>query len=45
MTPEGIRGKLLRQELQGHIAAQAGVLGLVNHTHLTAAQLLLDFVV
>ncbi len=36
---------MLRQELQGHIAAQAGVLGLVDHTHTTAAQFLCDFVV
>ncbi len=32
-----ILGELLRQELQGHIAAQAGVLSLVDHTHPTAA--------
>jgi len=38
-------GELLRQELQGHIAAQAGVLSLVDHTHPTTAQLLCDFVV
>ncbi len=40
-----ILGKLLRQELQGHIAAQAGVLSLVDHTHPTTAELLQDFVV
>ena len=40
-----VLGKLLRQELQGHIAAQPGVLGLVDHTHTTATQLLCDFVV
>jgi len=40
-----ILGKLLKQELQGHIAAQAGVLSLVDHTHSTAAQFLCDFVV
>ena len=34
-----------RQELQDHIATQAGVLGLINHTHPTAAQFLCDFVV
>ncbi len=38
-------GKLLRQELQGHIAAQACVFRLVDHTHPTATQLLCDFVV
>ncbi len=33
------------QELQGHIAAQPGVLGLVDHTHPTATQFLCDFIV
>ena len=40
-----ILGKLLRQELQGHIATQAGVLSLVDHTHSTTAELLCDPVV
>ncbi len=37
--------KLLRQELQGHIAAQSSVLSLVDHTHSTTTQLLCDLVV
>ncbi len=40
-----ILGKLLRQELQGNIATQAGVFSLVDHTHPTTAELLQDFVV
>ncbi len=39
-----ILGELLRQELQGYIAAQAGVLGLVDHTHPTAAYFLKNLV-
>ena len=35
-----ILGELLRQELQGHIAAQAGVFSFVDHTHPTAAYFL-----
>ena len=35
-----ILGELLRQELQGHISTQAGVLSLVDHTHPTAAYFL-----
>ncbi len=31
--------------VEGHIAAQAGVLGLPDHTHPTAAELLCDLVV
>ena len=33
------------QEVQGHIAAQAGVLSLGDHTHPTSTQLLCDLVV
>ena len=33
------------QELQGHIATQPGVLGLVDHTHPTTTEFLYDFVV
>ncbi len=40
-----ILGKLLRQELQGHIATQAGILGLVDYAHPTATELFCDFVV
>ncbi len=40
-----VLGKLFRQKFQGHIAAQAGVLSLVDHTHPTATQFLCDFVV
>ncbi len=35
-----ILGKLLRQELQGHMTASSGVLGLVDHTHSTFSKLL-----
>jgi len=40
-----IVGKFLRQELQGHIATQPGVLGLVDHTHSSTTKFLCDFVV
>ena len=40
-----VLGELLGQKLQGHVAAEAGVLGLVDHTHAPAAQFLDDFVV
>ena len=36
---------LFRQELEGNKAMQAGVLGLVDHTHAAAAQLFDDVVV
>ncbi len=35
----------LSAEAQGHIATQARVFSLVDHTHPTAAELLCDFVV
>jgi len=38
-------GCTFRQELQGHEAPKSGVLGLVNDTHPTTAQLLDDAVV
>ena len=38
-------GKLFRQELQGHIATQTGVLRLADHIQSTAAELLCDFLV
>ena len=41
----GLAGEALGQELQGHGAAEAGVLGLVDDTHAAAAELLDDPVV
>jgi hypothetical protein len=38
-------GKMFRQELQGNEPAELGVLGLINHTHAAATQLLEDAVV
>ena len=45
-TRQGLRvfRYIIRQELERHEAVQAGVLGLVNHTHSAAAQLLDDAV-
>src|SRR5579862_408355 len=40
----GIARNVLRQELEGNKAMQAGVLGLVDHTHSAAAQFLDDAV-
>ena len=40
-----IAGELRRQELEGHEAAQARVLGLVDHAHAAAAQLVDDAIV
>ena len=40
-----VLGELLRQKLQGHIAAQPGVLGLVDHAHPSATEFLQDLVV
>lgn len=37
-----LAGKLAGQELQGHEAATLGILGLVNHSHAAASQLLDD---
>ena len=39
-----VAGHFLGQELQGHEAAKVGVLGLVDHTHPAAAELLDDAV-
>src|SRR4051794_14529806 len=41
----GVSGDLVRQELQGNKAMESSVLGLVDHTHPAAAQLLDDAVV
>ena len=41
----GSSGDFVRQELQGDEAMEASVLGLVNHTHPAAAELLDDAVV
>jgi hypothetical protein len=41
----GIPGKILRQKLQGHAAAESQVLGFVDNAHPAAAQLAGDFVV
>jgi len=38
-------GILLRQELQGDVAAESGVLGLVDHTHAAGPELFQDAVV
>src|SRR5262249_62397073 len=40
-----VSGEFLRQELQGNLAAEPGVFGLVHDTHATATQLLQDAVV
>src|SRR5215813_10213707 len=39
-----VLGKMFREELQGDEAAELGVLGLINHTHPAATQLLEDAV-
>src|SRR5215471_21755670 len=39
-----VLGKMLRQELQGDEAAELGVLGLIDHTHPAATELLHDAV-
>src|SRR6516162_2978348 len=39
-----VLGKMFRQKLQGDEAAELGVLGLINHTHAAATQLLEDAV-
>ena len=41
----GIRGKLGRQHLDGHLAAQAGVLRQVHLAHAASTELLGDLVV
>src|SRR5262249_3437277 len=44
-TPAAVASQFVREELQGNIAAQFGVLGSVDHTHAATAQFLCDAIV